>query len=671
MNGITRKIIAYGIFAFCFSGCGAKAPILPGTAPRAVDIWANEATISWEPAVLEGHEIKYRVIRLDSDKQYQELAAGAGKPDGKESYYSSEKDISETTVRVKGLGSGYENTIAVLAISQQNLVYSVYPLLKLKTLSIKEQRQRRTDRLLEEAMGELKAGAVRKYPRIPNAITRMEYPEYHSFIYRYERIRDEQLALLEESIGQYAFSVDLKNSRSLNSAGYGLYERQDYANAVRFFREAAYIDPSYVYPHYNLACTLSIIRDSIWADPEAGMDYHHDFNGDYYAVKYSLYEPDDNYFDQADNDEICRNEIFDHLALACLLDKQYPEKAPADRDLAGVHNTLRFRRLMENLRTGNGAGIYGIWYDPENVMKETFFMRDGSIMHILPNDRPSYESPVAYHNNYRTYHIYQDFIQGRTKKEYRFDDLITGYEGFISDSGGSRTAQWDYKDDQFIINNQILEVDYYKLGIAPGPYRPLKFDYTYYEDTYFRNYKDSLETKPSASSMSIDADNKYINIYAPPYRFVLDDDIAPLTKWLKDHGPETANILAALALIYDRSAILDWLITHEDSVALNRLFLLSHLYVKPDLITRLENGAYGFNVDNFREKMDLLRYAVVSGNVPLFKMAYAKYYQAVKDFLINTDDFNQSLISRCFVTGNNQMYDIMTSIQKGTYNGDL
>jgi hypothetical protein len=215
-----------------------------------------------------------------------------------------------------------------------------------------------------------------------------ETPEYHSFIYRYERMRDEQLFLLGESVTGHGLRVDMENSQSLNRAGYGLYEKQDYAGAVRFFREAAYVDITNVYANYNLACTLSLIRDSIWADPKARMDYHHDFNGDYYAVKYNLYEPDDNYFQHVDNDEICRNEIFEHLTLACLLDKQYLVKAPTDRDLAGIHDTLRFKRLMENLQTGKGVELYGVWYSPQGFMKESYFMLDGSMSHILPNDRP-------------------------------------------------------------------------------------------------------------------------------------------------------------------------------------------------------------------------------------------------------------------------------------------
>jgi hypothetical protein len=83
-----KNFISLGISILCLSSCKVEAPILPGTAPQVLDVWANEAVITWEPAVLEGHEIKYRTIRINSEEQYQELLAGAGKTNSEESYYS-------------------------------------------------------------------------------------------------------------------------------------------------------------------------------------------------------------------------------------------------------------------------------------------------------------------------------------------------------------------------------------------------------------------------------------------------------------------------------------------------------------------------------------------------------------------------------------------------------
>jgi hypothetical protein len=480
-------------------------------------------------------------------------------------------------------------------------------------------------------------------------------------------MRDEQLALLEASIAQYGLSVDMKDSQSLNSAGYGLYERKDYANAIRFFREAAYVDPSNVYPHYNLACSLSLIRDSIWADPEAEMDYHHDRNQDYYAIKYHLYEPDDNYYEQIDNDQICRNEIFEHLTLACLLERQYLTKAPTDRDLAGVHNTLRFKRLMENIQTGKGVEVYGIWYSPQGLMKESYFMLDGSMSHILPNDRPEAQFVEFRYSKYND-DIFDAIIESRSSVERNFDQLTTGYEYFDSGSSPGIPNQWEYENSQLIIYSQIINKDYKKLMIGAGAGSSPKFNYRY--------IKDVIKSSDYTKSIPLDKDNKYINVYAVPYRFVVEDDIESLAEWLKNQSPETVNTLATLALIHDRVEILDMLIEREhEDIDLNHLFLLSCLFAKTELLTRLENGAYGFDVEEFLKQhgTTLISYAFASGNVPLFELIYSKYYQKViMDFSINIKDsltFNNLIWRWVGITGYDEMIDIAIDIEEGKYNG--
>jgi tetratricopeptide (TPR) repeat protein len=100
--------------------------------------------------------------------------------------------------------------------------------------------------------------ASKKYKSVSNPLNRMEYPEYRTFI-----SRDEQIVLLDDSILKYKLEVDASDSRSLNNAGYNLYEKKDYIGAVRFFREAVYVDPANVYAHYNLACCLSLTNPSI------------------------------------------------------------------------------------------------------------------------------------------------------------------------------------------------------------------------------------------------------------------------------------------------------------------------------------------------------------------------------------------------------------------------
>jgi hypothetical protein len=510
---------------------------------------------------------------------------------------------------------------------------------------------------------ELPASNSEAYYRIPIK----ETPEYHSFIYRYERMRDEQLDLLEASIKQYGLQADKTSSQPLNRAGYGLYERKDYANAVRFFREAAYIDPSNVYPHYNLACTLSLIRDSIWADPKNEMDYHHDRHTDYYGIEYKLYETQDNYYDQIDNDQICRNEIFEHLTLACLLDREYLAKASADRDLAGIHNTLRFRRLMDNIQTGKGLEVYGVWYSPQGLMKESYFMLDGSMSHILPNDRPEAQF-VKFRYSDCNDDIFDTIIQSRSSVERNFDQVTTGYEYFDSGSSPGVPNQWEYENSQLIIYSQIINKDYKKLAIMAGADSSPEFDY--------RHIKNIIKTSNYVESIPLDNDNKYINVYSVPYRYVMEDDIASLAEWLKSQSTETVNnALAALALIHDRLDILDMLVNRYEDIDLNRLFLLSCLYVKTELLTRLEAGAYGFDVDQLlaQDGTALINYTAASGNVPFFESIYAKYYQKTLDGLSDQQvrDFKDRLWGWSDKTSNRAMNNMVRNVREGKYNGDL
>jgi tetratricopeptide (TPR) repeat protein len=48
----------------------------------------------------------------------------------------------------------------------------------------------------------------------------------------------------------------------LNSEGMQYYDNGDYRKAIEFFEKSIVRDPAYILPHYNLACTLNILRDS-------------------------------------------------------------------------------------------------------------------------------------------------------------------------------------------------------------------------------------------------------------------------------------------------------------------------------------------------------------------------------------------------------------------------
>ena len=61
---------------------------------------------------------------------------------------------------------------------------------------------------------------------------------------------------------------------SLNRAGYALYGRRDYLHAALFFRAASAEDPRFLYPHFNLACVLSLSGSFLQGDGAEELLYH-------------------------------------------------------------------------------------------------------------------------------------------------------------------------------------------------------------------------------------------------------------------------------------------------------------------------------------------------------------------------------------------------------------
>jgi hypothetical protein len=138
-----------------------------------------------------------------------------------------------------------------------------------------------------------------------------------------------------------------------------------------------------------------------------------------------------------------------------------------------------------------------------------------------------------------------------------FADRPTGYECFDSagSEGDSLTNQWDFEAGRLIINSQVIVQDFNKLRVSPSPVRSPDFDYRCFAD----GMKSSLNL---LSPLPIDGENVYINIYAAPYCYVMEDDIESLAEYLNGHNNvETYTTLTALALIHDTDGLLDLLIT--------------------------------------------------------------------------------------------------------------
>jgi hypothetical protein len=382
------------------------------------------------------------------------------------------------------------------------------------------------------------------------------------------------------------------------------------------------------------------------------MDYHHPFHSDYYVVKYALYESTQGYFETFDNDEICRNEIFDHLTLTFLQNKKYLEKARADRDLAGIQNFIRFRRLMDNILTGSGTEIYGIWYEPENVMKASYLMLDGRMMQIRPDNRPK---TSLFFDFYRS-----KYAESRYR-EYTFKERETGYECFDPLGGGGLTMQWEYKNSQFTLFVQMNIKDLYKLGVAQAS-SPDK-DYKYF------TYNIAVED-PDFRYLFFDDEIRLVSMKHEPYHYVLTGDDETFKTYIKNHVTFDATIAATISLIAGNGNLLDWLLKNA-KVSQDELLLRSCVF-DHDLFYKFEQGIYGFQFDDFLGKrgLDIFRYAAASGDVSFFKLLYNNYYEIVYSFA-GTDDiviFKRDIIQWPSGVANKEMEDICFAIFEGKYN---
>jgi hypothetical protein len=481
-----------------------------------------------------------------------------------------------------------------------------------------------------------------------------ETPEYHSFIYRYERMREEQLPLLEANIGEYGLTVDMKNSQSLNSAGYGLYEKKDYAGAARFFREAAYVDISNVYAHYNLACSLSLLRDSIWADPSAEMDYFNAYyNYDFFSQdKYNLYPSPISLYN-IPGDELCRDEIYDHLTLAFLQNRTYIETSLIDKDLRGIHNHLRFSRLLQNIQTGGGERIYGVYYAIGTFSKAVFFMLDGRITQIKVNneaDQLFFLIPYEHEKNVNV-------------KEYTFGELVTGYEYIKRALPEFYKQQWVYENSHIRIYSIIMDTDYSKI---PG-YDvdiPKTYDFRYDYDTVPLEFgEDNSFTLLDTRSNRV----RFIKLYSPPFNILFREG----DSWHDTHLESEIvdiNLLATLALIYDQYNLLrKILIDKSYSIDMDKLILTACLYAKNDFFDIVKNDAYKFNIEQLVVKSgdEILLYALGSGNHDFFKRMYGLYFNKLSSF--QRDRFFDQAHTWNALTNNRELSRIEDKIKDGVF----
>ncbi|MBN1880749.1 MAG: hypothetical protein JW885_01135 [Deltaproteobacteria bacterium] len=122
------------------------------------------------------------------------------------------------------------------------------------------------------------------------------------------------LILLLFCAGLCVYAAYAQSARDLNTTGFRLYTEGRYVEALDYFGKAIEADPSYVLAQYNYACTLGVLRD---IGPE-------------FVCRYDTY----------------KWRILDYLEESIRLDPGRLDRMKDDPDLACVHDTFRYQRLL-------------------------------------------------------------------------------------------------------------------------------------------------------------------------------------------------------------------------------------------------------------------------------------------------------------------------------------
>lgn len=99
---------------------------------------------------------------------------------------------------------------------------------------------------------------------------------------------------------------------SLNTEGFKLYKAKQYEQAIEKFRAAIAADPNHALSHYNLACTLGLMRKQNK------------------VCEFDAYQ----------------STVLDELEAAVKLDEGRRKRMQSDSDLESIRDTLRYQRLL-------------------------------------------------------------------------------------------------------------------------------------------------------------------------------------------------------------------------------------------------------------------------------------------------------------------------------------
>ena len=170
-------------------------------------------------------------------------------------------------------------------------------------------------------------------------------------------------AVLVFSVCMFCFSVFAagavtEESKRFNNLGMGMYEQKNYIAAAESFFRSIETDPANFLAHYNLACTLALLREE--------------------HVPRVFREGKRASFD------IDLQTIFNHLQKAADLNEQRKARMLEDPDLLAVRGSLRFHQIAGRslTREGDARAILPavIWrVDYQSAFQKNGLFPDGAV----------------------------------------------------------------------------------------------------------------------------------------------------------------------------------------------------------------------------------------------------------------------------------------------------
>lgn len=214
----------------------------------------------------------------------------------------------------------------------------------------------------------------------------------------------------------------------LNKQGYRLYRKKAYAQAARKFSSAIDANPRYAVAHYNLACTLALLRlEGKTCEHEAYVDT-----------------------------------IIDHLEKAVALDPSRKKRMQKDPDLGETRNTLAFHVLLAgksvHTKTGRVKLLSSfLWTDSPgtDMLSQLEFETNGTFsLRRLKVEYGEFETVVGTKEVSRskgTYRVVRDKVHltfgAKHKGPRRFVGTFDTTEIAFPDELGTFTVREEHADD--------------------------------------------------------------------------------------------------------------------------------------------------------------------------------------------------------------------------------